>query len=101
MGTASYVLHGTETAMKEAFGSTAHGAGRMMSRLQANRDFTADRVTAELAKKQVTVKAASRRGIVEEAPGAYKDVDEVIRVCHEAGLAKRVARMVPIGVIKG
>jgi tRNA-splicing ligase RtcB len=101
MGTASYILHGTETAMKEAFGSTAHGAGRMMSRLQANRDFTADQVTAELAKKQVTVKAASKHGIVEEAPGAYKDVDEVIRVCHEAGLAKKVARMVPVGVIKG
>jgi tRNA-splicing ligase RtcB len=101
MGTASYVLHGTETAMKEAFGSTAHGAGRMMSRLQASKDFTADGVVADLAKRQVTVKAASRHGITEEAPGAYKDVDEVIRVCDEAGLAKKVARMVPIGVIKG
>jgi tRNA-splicing ligase RtcB len=73
----------------------------MMSRLQASKDFTADGVVADLAKRQVTVKAASRHGITEEAPGAYKDVDEVIRVCDEAGLAKKVARMVPIGVIKG
>ncbi len=101
MGTSSYVLHGTETAMKESFGSTAHGAGRMMSRFQANKEFTSDGIRSDLDKKRISIKAASYKGITEEAPGAYKDVDEVIKVCHDAGLAKRVARMVPIGVIKG
>lgn len=101
MGTASYLLHGTETAMRESFGSTAHGAGRMMSRFQANKEFTTEGIKRDLEKKQVTIKAASFKGVTEEAPGAYKDVDEVIKVCHDAGIAKRVARMVPIGVIKG
>jgi tRNA-splicing ligase RtcB len=101
MGTASYVLVGTETAMRESFGSTAHGAGRTMSRLRAKRDYPADVVKADLDRKGVTIKAASLKGISEEAPGAYKDVDEVINVSDDAGIAKRVARMVPIGVIKG
>jgi len=101
MGTASWLLVGTETAMRQTFGSTAHGAGRTMSRLRAKREYTAEGVKAELARAEVTIRAASLKGITEEAPGAYKDVDEVIRVSHEAGIAKRVARMKPIGVIKG
>ncbi len=101
MGTSSYILHGTETAMKESFGSTAHGAGRLMSRFRATKQFTPDGVTDQLAARKVTIRAASRRGVVEEAPGAYKDVDEVIRVCHDAGIAKKVAKLRPIGVVKG
>lgn len=101
MGTASYVLVGTETAMRESFGSTAHGAGRTMSRLRAKRDYPVEMVKDELERAGVTIKAASQKGISEEAPGAYKDVDEVIKVSDDAGLAKKVARMVPIGVIKG
>jgi tRNA-splicing ligase RtcB len=101
MGTASWLLVGSETAMRESFGSTAHGAGRTMSRLRAKQLYTAEGVEAELARNEVTIKAASRKGISEEAPGAYKDVDEVIRVSDAAGIAKRVARLRPIGVIKG
>lgn len=101
MGTSSFVLHGTNEAMKISFGSTAHGAGRLMSRYQAKKDFPADRVHEELAGKNITVKAASFRGVSEEAPGAYKDVDEVIEVSHNAGIAKKVVRLRPIGVIKG
>ena len=88
-------------AMKISFGSTAHGAGRLMSRYQAKKDFPVDQVKDDLAKLNITVKAASFRGISEEAPGAYKDVDEVIEVSHQAGIAKKVARLKPIGVIKG
>ncbi len=101
MGTASYLLVGTERAMQESFGSTAHGAGRVMSRLRAKRDFPVEMVRDELARKNITIKAASHKGISEEAPGAYKDVDEVIKVSDDAGLAKRVARLIPMGVIKG
>ena len=101
MGTASYVLVGAPASMELSFGSTAHGAGRTMSRVRAKRDYPADVVQEQLARAGVTIKAASRNGISEEAPGAYKDVDEVIRVSDAAGIAKTVARLVPIGVIKG
>lgn len=101
MGTASYILVGQEGSMRESFGSTAHGAGRTMSRVRAKRDYPAETVRDDLEKYGVTIKAATLRGISEEAPGAYKDVDEVIRVSDEAGIAKRVARLRPIGVIKG
>lgn len=101
MGTSSFVLHGTNEAMKISFGSTAHGAGRLMSRYQAKKDFPVEKVQEELAAKNITVKAASNRGVSEEAPGAYKDVDEVIEVCHQTGIAKKVVRLRPIGVIKG
>jgi tRNA-splicing ligase RtcB len=101
MGTASYVLVGSQKAMELSFGSTAHGAGRTMSRLRAKRDFPVDVVKRELADAGVTIRAASQKGISEEAPGAYKDVDEVIQVSHDAGIAKKVCRMRPIGVIKG
>lgn len=101
MGTASYILHGTQTAMKESFGSSAHGAGRLMSRFQANKQFTPEGIEQQLKDVQVTIKAASRKGVTEEAPGAYKDVDEVIEVCHTAGIALKVARLKPIGVVKG
>lgn len=101
MGTSSFVLHGTSEAMKVSFGSTAHGAGRLMSRYQAKKDFTAEQIKEDLQKNNITIKAASFRGITEEAPHAYKDVDEVIEVSHIAGIAKKVVRLRPIGVIKG
>jgi tRNA-splicing ligase RtcB (3'-phosphate/5'-hydroxy nucleic acid ligase) len=101
MGTASYVLVGSQTAMERTFGSTAHGAGRMMSRLRAKREFSPEQIKHELARKDITIKAASLKGISEEAPGAYKDVHEVIRVSDEAGIARKVAMLRPMGVIKG
>ncbi len=100
MGTASYVLVGAETG-KETFFSTAHGAGRVMSRHQAIRQYPAKMISEELLKKGILVKAASWEGISEEAPGAYKDIDEVARVSHEAGIGKLVARLTPCGVTKG
>ncbi len=101
MGTCSYVMHGTDAAMNECFGSCAHGAGRLMSRFKANKEFSPDSVTAQLHKHKVEIKAASRKGITEEAPGAYKDVDQVIEVCHDSGIAKKVVKLIPVGVVKG
>ncbi|MEK6963551.1 MAG: RtcB family protein [Nanoarchaeota archaeon] len=101
MGTASYVLIGTGTSMDETFGSTAHGAGREMSRAQANRTWRGEDLKKELEAKNIHIKAASWKGISEEAPGAYKDVDEVVRVSDEAGIGKIVVRLVPLGVVKG
>ncbi len=101
MGTASYVLVGTPKAMEETFGSSAHGAGRVMSRTQAKRDFNGLAVSNNLKSRNILVRAASIKGIAEEAPEVYKDVDEVISVTAKAGIAMPVVRLVPIGVIKG
>ncbi len=101
MGTASYVLVGTSTAMEKTFGSTAHGAGRAMSRHEALRRYRGEEVKNELARRGILVKAASWKGIAEEAPGTYKDIDEVARVSHAAGIGNLVARLKPIGVVKG
>jgi tRNA-splicing ligase RtcB (3'-phosphate/5'-hydroxy nucleic acid ligase) len=102
MGTSSYVLVGTQGAMEESFGSTAHGAGRNMSRHAANNKWKGEDVKKDLEEKQnIYVKAASWKGISEEAPGAYKDVDEVVQVSHAAGIGNIVAQLKPIGVIKG
>ncbi|MBI5388800.1 RtcB family protein [Candidatus Woesearchaeota archaeon] len=102
MGTSSYVLVGTEKSMKESFGSTAHGAGRAMSRFAANQQWRGDQLKNQLEKEQnIHIKAASWRGISEEAPLAYKDVDEVVRVSDEAGIGKLVAQLRPMGVVKG
>jgi len=101
MGSASFVLVGTPGAMRETYGSTCHGAGRLMSRSAATRKFSANDVVSMLQKRGVYIRAASKDGIVEEAPGAYKDVDDVVRVAHGAGISKMVARLVPIGVMKG
>ena len=101
MGSASYVLVGTSNAMSETFGSTCHGAGRLMSRTSASKRFSANEVVALLQSRGIYIKAASRDGIIEEAPGAYKDVDEVVRVAHGAGISKMVARLKPLGVMKG
>ncbi|MGC8745596.1 MAG: RtcB family protein, partial [Candidatus Saccharicenans sp.] len=101
MGTASYILVGTQEAEEMSFSSTAHGAGRVMSRNEALRRFRGEQIRDELAKKGVELKATSWKGVAEEASAAYKDVDEVVRVSHETKLGKLVARVVPIGVMKG
>jgi tRNA-splicing ligase RtcB len=101
MGRYSYVLVGTEKALKETFGSTCHGAGRLMSRNAAKKIARGHNVVAELAEIGVTVKGAGRATLVEEIPQAYKDVEDVVRVVHEAGIANKVARLRPLGVIKG
>ncbi len=101
MGTASYVLVGTKEGMKLSLGSTAHGAGRMMSRTQALRDFKGESVVSDLRHEGIIVKGHSITGIAEEAPGAYKDIDEVVKVSDELGIAKIVVRLRPLGVVKG
>jgi tRNA-splicing ligase RtcB len=100
MGTASYVLAGTEKG-EEAFFTTCHGAGRAMSRKQALRTVSGQEVVKQLNQKGIIVKCWSLRGIAEEAPLAYKDIDSVVEVVHNAGLSKKVARLVPLAVIKG
>jgi tRNA-splicing ligase RtcB len=101
MGTCSFVLVGLQTAMERSFGSSCHGAGRQMSRKAATRTFDANEVVRSLDKRGIYLRAASRAGIVEEAPGAYKNVEDVVRVAEGAGLTKIVARLVPLGVVKG
>ena len=101
MGTASYLMVGTERAMKETWGSTCHGAGRSLSRHAAIRSARGRNIAQELAEKGIYVRAASRQVLAEEMPEAYKDVDQVVRVCHEAGISNLVAKMRPLGVMKG
>lgn len=101
MGTSSYVLVGTEKAMEETFGSSCHGAGRAKSRHAAKKDLTAEQLVNDLRARGIHVRGASKSGLTEEHPGAYKDVSAVVEVVHQAGIAKKVARLIPIGVIKG
>jgi tRNA-splicing ligase RtcB len=101
MGTCSYVLVGTEQAMKETFGTTCHGAGRSKSRTQAKRETSADELLREMKSKGIIVRCQSKSGLTEEKPDAYKNVSEVVDVVHNAGLAKKVAKLVPIAVMKG
>ena len=101
MGRYSYLLVGTEQAMKETFGSTCHGAGRVMSRKAAMRESRGADVQQELADKGILVKAASRDTLAEEAPEAYKDVSLVVETAHDTGISRKVARLKPLGVIKG
>lgn len=101
MGTASYLLVGTKEAEDLSFSSTAHGAGRVMSRHEALRRFRGEQIRDELQKKGIELQSTSWKGVAEEASGAYKDVDEVVRVSHEVGIGRMVARVVPVGVMKG
>lgn len=101
MGTGSYLLVGTEKAMRDAFGTTCHGAGRVWSRAQAKKSIRGEELIQELRQKGIIVRAGSMAGLAEEAPDAYKDVDRVVNVVHKAGLARKVARFRPLGVIKG
>ncbi|MFH1440192.1 MAG: RtcB family protein [Candidatus Woesearchaeota archaeon] len=101
MGTASYVLVGTKKAEQVSFASTAHGAGRIMSRHEALQKFKGEKVKSDLMAKNIFVKSQSWKGIAEESPGVYKDIDEVVRVSHELGIGNLVVKVKPLGVIKG
>lgn len=101
MGTASYVLVGVEQTMKEAFGSSCHGAGRVMSRTKAKQIVRGDTLKEQLEKQGISVRSGSMAGLAEEAPLAYKDVETVVDVVHNAGIAKKVVRLKPVGVMKG
>jgi tRNA-splicing ligase RtcB (3'-phosphate/5'-hydroxy nucleic acid ligase) len=101
MGTASWILLGNKKSLDLSFGSTAHGAGRTMSRSAAKRSYTAENVRNRLESNGIYVKALTKDGVVEETPDAYKDVDEVVNVSHSLGIATKVARLIPMGVIKG
>ena len=101
MGTASYVLAGRAGSMERSFGTVCHGAGRRLSRTAAKKQVQGGSLRRELEAQGIAVRAASSKGLAEEAPLAYKDVDAVVRVVEDAGLAGRVARLRPIGVVKG
>lgn len=101
MGTSSFILSGTQKAMDETFGSALHGAGRLLSRNQATRQFRADALARELAERGIIVRGHSKRGLAEEAPGAYKDVEQVVEVMYQAGIVRKVARVLPLVCIKG
>jgi tRNA-splicing ligase RtcB len=101
MGTASWVLVGTQGSMERSFGSTCHGAGRVMSRSQAKKKVRGEELRAQLESEGIRVRAGSMGGLAEEAPQAYKDVDDVIETVSGAGIARKVARLVPVAVIKG
>jgi tRNA-splicing ligase RtcB (3'-phosphate/5'-hydroxy nucleic acid ligase) len=101
MGTCSYVLTGTETGMRNTFGSTCHGAGRAMSRNKSRRAMTPEEVLDDLKKKGISIRVASPKLVMEEAPESYKDVTEVVDTCHAAGISKKTFKLRPIAVIKG
>jgi len=101
MGTASWVLVGTEGSMARSFGSTCHGAGRTMSRSKAKKLIRGSELRAELEAQGIHVQAGSLPGLAEEAPQAYKDVDEVVETVSRAGIARKVARLRPVAVVKG
>ncbi|HMK49196.1 MAG TPA: RtcB family protein, partial [Thermodesulfovibrionales bacterium] len=101
MGRASFVLLGTEKAMAETFGSTCHGAGRVMSRHQAIKTARGRRIWKELEDRGIIVRSAGRETLAEEMSEAYKDISDVVEVVHRAGISTKVARLRPMGVIKG
>jgi tRNA-splicing ligase RtcB len=101
MGTASWLLLGNRNSMDLSFGSTAHGAGRVMSRSATKRAYTLEKAKDLLQKRGVYVRTLTREGMIEEVPQAYKDVDMVAEVSHNLGIATKVARLIPLGVIKG
>jgi tRNA-splicing ligase RtcB len=101
MGRASWVLVGQSGSMEQTFGTACHGAGRQMSRTAAVKHAQGRRIDKELESRGVIARARSWRGLAEEQPAAYKDVDLVVEVVHKANLASKVARMRPIGVVKG
>jgi len=101
MGTASYVLVGTETSEQRAFSSSCHGAGRAMSRNQARKRWQGQQLVRQLADRGTLIRSPSLRGVAEEAPGAYKDVDAVVDLAEAAGLSQKVARLAPLICIKG
>ncbi|MBW6442802.1 RtcB family protein [Patescibacteria group bacterium] len=101
MGTASYVLVGTKKAEELTFGSTVHGAGRVMSRSSALRNIRGEKIKKDLKNKGIEIEAGSWKSFSEESPNAYKDIDEVVKVVDELGISKKVAKLIPLVVIKG
>jgi tRNA-splicing ligase RtcB len=101
MGTASYVLVGTQKAMEETFGSTCHGAGRVLSRKAAKKASAGRAIQRELEDKGILVRWTGRSTLAEEMPDAYKDISQVVEIVHGAGISKKVAKLRPIGVVKG
>jgi tRNA-splicing ligase RtcB (3'-phosphate/5'-hydroxy nucleic acid ligase) len=101
MGTSSYMLRGTHAAMEKTFGSTCHGAGRVMSRSQAKKKLSGKEIAAALLKRGIIVRAPNENAIADEAPEVYKPSEEVVNVVHEVGISRLVARLSPVGVIKG
>lgn len=101
METGSYLLAGTQGAMEQTFGSTAHGSGRTMSRTKAKRMWRGDKLQKDMERRGIYVKSVSFAGLAEEAGGAYKDIDEVINACHNAGISKKIVKLLPIGNVKG
>jgi len=101
MGTASYILRGTQKGMEETFGSAVHGAGRALSRVAAKRRWRGTEVIKELASRGIIIRSRSKSGVAEEAPGAYKDVDRVVEIMHRAGINRKVARLRPLVCVKG
>ena len=101
MGTSSWVLAGTQRSMERSFGSSCHGAGRVMSRQKAKKSIRGDQLIASLEKKGIFIQAGSMSGLAEEAPQAYKDVDQVIEAVNGAGLTRKIARLIPLAVVKG
>ena len=101
MGRYSYVMVGTDRAMNETFGSICHGAGRLKSRALARQQIRGDVVLKELEERGIAIRSGGLKSLAEEAPAAYKDVTSVVRVAHNAGISKIVARTRPVGVIKG
>ncbi|MEM2795066.1 MAG: RtcB family protein, partial [Thermofilaceae archaeon] len=101
MGTASYILVGTTKSMELTFGSAPHGAGRVLSREAAKREYRGSSIAETLERRGIVVRAASLAVVAEEAPGAYKDVDRVAEIADRTGIAKRIVRLIPISVVKG
>jgi len=101
MGTASFVLAGEPGSMERSFGTTCHGAGRAMCRTAARKRIGGAELRRQLEAQGIVVRCPSNKGLAEEAPSAYKDVERVVEVVQRAGLARRVARLEPIGVVKG
>jgi tRNA-splicing ligase RtcB len=101
MGTNSYVLTGTEQGFHETFGTTCHGAGRAMSRAKSRRNITFEAVLDSLKQKGISIRVASPKLVMEEAPESYKNVNDVVDTCAEAGISSKTVKLRPIAVIKG
>ena len=101
MGTSSYILVGTDKSETLSFSTTAHGAGRLLSRTKAKQILNPKEILDDLNKKNIQLKTASIKNIIDEPPEAYKNIDEVIHVCDTLNLSKKVAKLIPLAVIKG
>ena len=101
MGSCSYVLSGTDQGMEQTFGSTCHGAGRALSRAKSRRNIDYQEVLNKLQSKGISIRVASPKLVMEEAPESYKDVTDVVNTCHAAGISRKSIKLRPIGVIKG